>query len=206
MMNILKVMDELLKRPDRAVEQSPYRILIGALVCYGAYAAVSGLFQGGWSVAMAAMKVPMIILGSVALCVPSLYVFTALAGAEFTSEQFTRSVAGFCGIAGLVLLGLMPVIWLFSVSTISLPFVVWLHVFAWIAALVGARRFLLRFEAPPGVAAMWIVLLFVVSLQMTTYLRPVLWREPDEPLFRVEKKSFIAHLTDVSRWKPVGTP
>jgi hypothetical protein len=196
-------MDQLLKRPNDALAAHPLALLGGAIGCYVLYGIAAGFFQGGWSVALALMKVPLIVLGSMALCIPSLYVFTSLAGADYTGRSFATAVAGFCGIAGLLLLALMPVIWLFSVSTISLTFVVWLHILAWATTLLFAHGFLARAIPQAKNAAMvWLFLLFFVSLQMTTYVRPVLWRAPGDPLFDAEKKSFFAHFDEVTRWKP----
>lgn len=205
-MTLFRSLDALLRHPEESRSANPLALLGGAIVCYALYGVAAGFFQAGWSVGLAVIKVPLIILGSVALCLPSLYVFSALAGAEYTPRAFASAVAGFCGIAGLLLLALMPVIWLFSVSTISLGFVVWLHLFVWLVALVFARRFLAR-SAPAarGTTGLWLVLLFLVSLQMTTYIRPVLWRNANEPLFAAEKKSFFEHIRDVSRWRARST-
>lgn len=204
---MLRSLDALLRRPEEARGANPVALLAGAIVCYLLYGLAAGFFQGGWSVALAVMKVPLIILGSVALCIPSLYVFTALAGAEYTPRTFANAIAGFCGVAGLLLLALMPVVWLFSVSTISLGFVVWLHLFVWLVALAFARRFLTQ-SAPAarGAIGLWLALLLLVSLQMTTYARPVLWRNANEPLFSAEKKSFFEHLGDVARWRARSNP
>jgi hypothetical protein len=102
----------------------------------------------------------------------------------------------------LFLLALMPVIWLFSVSTLSLGFVVWLHILVWIIALVFGRQFLVRSAAAArSTIGLWLVLLFIVSLQMTTYVRPVLWRGSGEPMFASGKQSFFGHLEEVFDWK-----
>lgn len=204
-MNVFRSLDALLRRPDESQALNPIALLTGAIACYAVYGLAAGFFQGGWSVGLAVMKVPLIILGSLALRIPSLYVFSALAGADYSPRAFATAIAGFCGVAGLLLLGLMPVIWLFSVSTISLAFVVWLHVFVWIVTLVFAQRFLAR-SAPEarGTAGLWLVLLFLVSLQMTTYVRPVLWRDAGQPLFAKEKQSFFGHLHEVARWRPTA--
>jgi len=209
-MNVLTALNELLKRPDdtigRAEERGPSHsvaLFTGALACYLVYGAAAGLFQGGWTVAIALFKVPLIIIASLLLCVPSLYVFTTLAGADYSPRAFALALAGFSGIAGLILLALMPVVWLFTVSSISLLFVTWMHVFAWIVALIFAAQFLSRAATKAGTAiAFWIILLFFVSLQMTTYVRPVLWHNAGEPLFKQEKESFFSHLHQVSVWKP----
>jgi len=209
-MNVFTAMNELLKRPDdalsRATERPPSRsvaLLAGAIGCYVLYGAAAGLFQGGSTVAIAVLKVPLIIVGTLVLCVPSFYIFTALAGIDYTPRTFATAIAGFCGVAGLILLALMPIVWLFSVSTISLGFVVWLHVLTWMAALVFARQFLIRSARSASAAiGLWLVLVFLVSLQMTTYVRPVLWRSAGEPIFAREKMSFFTHLHDVGSWKP----
>ena len=212
-MNLFSSMNQLLKSPDTAVdsERSPARraaaFLAGAVVCFALYAVAAGTFQGGWSVALAMLKIPLVILASIALCLPSLYVFTALGGADYSGRAFATAITAFCGIAGLILLALMPITWLFSVSTMSLGFVVWMHIFVWMTALVFGRGILVR-TAPSarGAVGLWLVLLFLVSLQMTTYVRPILWRAPGEPLFRSEKKSFFAHLHDVTHWTPPAPP
>jgi hypothetical protein len=203
---VFRSMDELLKKPDSALTAHPFVLLAGAAGCYLLYGAAAGFFQGGWAVALAVAKVPLIVLGSTAICLPSLYVFLGLAGAELRPRAFSATVAGFCGITGLILLALMPVIWLFSVSTISLLFVVILHLIAWIVALAFGRRFLRRTAATgTPVIGLWLLLLFFVSLQMTTYVRPVLWRGAKEPLIATAKKSFFEHLGDVMEWE-VATP
>ena len=205
-MNLFASMNDLLKRPDDVLGGSVRRsaaFLAGAILCYLVYAVAAGSFQGGASVMLAVLKIPAVILASVALCLPSFYVFTALAGADYSARQFATALSAFCAIAGLILLALMPIIWLFSVSTMSLGFVVWMHIFVWLIALVFARRVVVRTApAAQGAVGLWLVLLFLVSLQMTTYLRPVLWRAPGAPLFEAEKKSFFAHLHDVTEWKP----
>jgi hypothetical protein len=200
MKNVLGALDGLLRRREEAPEANPVALLLGAIVCYVLYAAAAGCFQGGTSVALAVLKIPLIIVGAIALCIPSFYVFTALAGADYSAGSFAAAIAGFCGVAGLLLVALMPVIWLFSVSTLYLAFVVWLHLFAWIVTLLFARRYLVS-VVPKGrtVISVWLVLLFFVSLQLTTYVRPVLWREPRDPLFDREKKSFFQHMGDVVR-------
>ena len=201
-MNVLRSLDELLKRRDGAVTAHPFALLIGALGCYVLYGIAAGFFQGGWSLAMATLKIPLIIVASLVLCLPSLYVFTGLSGIELSPRAFASMVAGFAGIMGLILLALMPVIWLFSVSTLSLGFVVWLHIFIWITALVFGLQFLARSTAKGGTIGLWLLLLFFVSLQMTTYVRPILWRGKNEALFATKKQSFLQHLGDVIDWKP----
>jgi len=206
-MNVFRSLDELLKRRDGGITAHPFALLTGAVLCYLLYGLASGFFQGGWSIALATWKIPLIVVASLALCLPSLYVFSGLAGAELSPRAFATTVAGFAGITGLILLALMPVIWLFSVSTLSLVFVVWLHLFVWIVALFFGRQFLVRAAgAARATMGLWLLLLFLVSLQMTTYVRPVLWRSADEPLFATAKQSFFMHWISVVDWKEPKKP
>jgi hypothetical protein len=203
-MTFFAALDDLLRRRDT---RRPFALFLGALFCYLVYGVAAGFFQGGPQIAVTLLKVPLIILGSLALCVPSLYVFTALSGAELDAGGFARALAGFAGIAGLILIALMPVVWLFSVSTISLGFVVFLHIFSWLVALAFGWQFLVgAFGKASRAAALWLVLVLIVSLQMTTYLRPVLWRDAGQPLFAREKLSFFSHLGEVAKWEPPAKP
>jgi hypothetical protein len=211
-------MNELLKSPDRTVAQAQERsprhsvsLLLGAVACYVGYGAAAGVFRGGQSAMFLALfKMPLVIAGSIALCIPSFYVFSALAGADYSPRELATVLAGFCGTTGLILIGLLPIVWLFSVSSRSLVFVVWLHIFTWAVALVFGREYLLRAAnrgSVRGVVGFWLVLVFIVSLQMTTTLRPVLWHVPGAPLFEREKMSFLTHLGRVNDWKePSAAP
>lgn len=213
MKQLFEVMNEILKTPERTLAAArdrstrrPVMLIVGALACYLAYAGAAGLFQGGSGVALAALKIPLIVLASVALCIPSFYVFTALAGADYSVRELGTVVAGFCAVAGLILVGVLPILWLFTVSSRSLLFIVWLHIFLWLTALVFAREYLLRAVAAAGRAAraavgFWLIIVFIVSLQMTTTLRPVLWRAPHQPLFAASRMSFFTHLGQVSDWQ-----
>lgn len=201
-MNVFRSLDELLKRRDGAVTAHPFALLAGALGCYVLYGVASGFFQGGEAIALATLKIPLIVLASLVLCLPSFYVFTALSGADLQPRAFATAVSGFAGITGLILLAMMPVIWLFSVSTLSLVFVVFLHLVVWIVALFFGRQFLNRAAGNARAAiGIWLVLLFLVSLQMTTYVRPVLWRGRSQAFFETEKLSFLEHWTDVIDWE-----
>jgi hypothetical protein len=204
MRDTLRTLDELLRQPMAGFERahsgvpigaSSLRILLGSVICCLLYGAASGFFQGGLQVFVAALKAPLIVAWAAALCAPSLYVFGLLAGASLTRQRFVVTLAGFLGMLSLVLVGLLPIEWLFSVSSKSLPFVVWLHLVLWGLALVFAARFLRAAlpEVSIGAVLLWLVLFSVVSFQVTTFLRPTLWRQPNGRLFEGEKMFFLEH-------------
>jgi hypothetical protein len=177
------------------------RLLLGAVLCFAAYGATAGLFQGGTQVGWSAVKTPLIVLGTALLCLPSLYVFATLAGARLTPPRFAFVLAAFLALLGLLALGLIPINWLFSVSSRSLLFVVWLHVAAWVLAIGLARRFLRSVfteDGPRRAVGVWLVLFVVVSFQVTTCLRPVLWRDANAPAFEGQRLSFMEHFGRVA--------
>jgi len=204
---LLGTFNELLTRPLGLLERargggnaSPLRLLAGSAVCYVLYGAAAGFFQGGGQIAVAALKAPLIILFALLLCVPSLYVFSAVAGAEWTRRTFPVVVAGFAGTLALILLALLPVNWLFSVSSRRLGSAVFLQFILWFLALGLAWRFLgqsLRVIGARGALVLWLFLFCIVSLQTATFLRPVLERKSGEPLFVSGKKSFLEQMGDI---------
>lgn len=193
----------------RAIAGRPTAILplaLCGLIGFALYGAAAGLFQGGAQVAVAAWKGVAIAAMALLLCAPSLYVFGALAGARWTPSAFRAVVTGLLATLGMLLGGLLPIAWLFSSSSRFLGTVVWIHVLLWIVALGLAFRFLsgaFRELGARGGSFLWLVLFLIVSFQVTTLLRPVLWRPAGAPVLRLdEKKGFFEHFGDVFEVKP----
>ncbi len=201
---LLGSFDQLLTEPLALLERARpplVPLLAGAIVGAGLYGAAAGFFQGGWQILLAGLKAPLILAMSLLLCLPSLYVLSSLAGARWTLRTFLATVAGFAATLALLLLALLPIGWLFSVSSRYLGSVVWLHLLLWALALILGWRFLGRALAAAGAhggTVVWLFLFALVSLQVATFLRPILWRQPKAPLFHFgEKMSFPEHFDHV---------
>jgi len=200
---VLAALNRLLKQPEATAgaivrgEQIPIpNFLVGALGCFAVYGLATGFFQGDLQIVIASLKAPAIVFGTALLCLPSFYVFTSLAGSELSPSRTIGILAGFCAVLGLLMTGMIPVAWLFSVSTKSILFVFWMHLIMWLAALVFARNYLRHaFPTLPQrrVLRLWIFLFVLVSFQMTTHLRPVLWRDAGQGVFTAGKMSFVEH-------------
>jgi hypothetical protein len=203
----LGIFHDLLTRPlvllERAREARGLplvSLLVGTAICYALYGAAAGFFQGGAQVWLAAFKVPLIIGMTFLLCLPSLFVFSALAGADWSGRKFLAVVSGFAATLGLLLAALLPISWLFSVSSRYLASAVWLHILSWLLAVGVGWRFLslaLRDSGARGAMVLWLLLFCAVSFQVATFLRPVLWRQPDQPLFTRGKMFFLEHMGKV---------
>ena len=179
------------------------QLLLWGLVFHAIYGFAMALFDSNGVALMTAGKAPLIALGSVLLCVPSLYVFLCVAGTPITLTQAGAIASATVAMTGLLLLGLTPVAWLFSVSTSSLPFVVIVNLLAWVIAIGFVFRFFGLLGQAGGARKTtgfkwWLVIYVVVSLQMATTLRPLLspcaggWRD-------TEKKFFWTHFKE-SLW------
>jgi len=202
-------LNDLLAQPLAVVDRArqgksfaPVRLLAAGLVCCALYGAAAGFFQGGMQILLAAVKVPLIVALSLLLCAPSLYVFAALNGVRWSWRSYLAVVAGFAGTLGLLLAGLLPIAWLFSLSSRYLLAVTWIHIFLWVLALLVGWRFLRRALSSIGAQSgmfLWLLLFCIVSFQVATFLRPVLWHPRGTPVFRLgEKMSFLEHLGEAA--------
>ncbi|MBZ0137787.1 MAG: hypothetical protein K8I27_15585 [Planctomycetes bacterium] len=170
------------------------------------YGAILGSVNGAGQVLYAALKFPVVIVGSCAVCLPSFYVFQALTGARLTLQQALASVLMLGAAAGLILLGCAPIAWFFSVSTsdgattflglmhaviIALSTTFGFHFLArthrYVAWKYGERLFDGR------VLALWFVLLVMVGAQMAHFIGPL---DSGRGLLETERGFFLAALLD----------
>jgi hypothetical protein len=79
------------------------------------YGLAAGFFQGDQQILVSALKILLVVAASLLLCLPSLYVFAVLAGAQLTVRTFFTAVLGFAGRLSLLGFAMLPIVWLFSV-------------------------------------------------------------------------------------------
>ena len=186
-------------------------LLAWGLVFHAVFGFAMGLY-GGWGTAlMAAAKAPLIVLCALALCVPSLHIFSCVADMPITLAQTLLLGTSVVAMTGLLLVALAPVTWLFAVSTDSLAFVVVLNVAIWFLCVGFSLRLFGRLSVIDPVrhafgAKWWLVIYVVVSLQMATTMRPLLGT-PAEGWWTPGKKFFVAHFIDsIDEGHAGGTP
>jgi hypothetical protein len=202
---LLKTPASLVRRinEDDSLPGLALQLLFWGLLFHAAYGFAMALFTSSQVALVTACKAPIISLCSILLCMPSLYVFSCVAGRTVSLTQTLALGSATVAMTGLLLIGLTPISWLFSVSTSSLRFVVLMNVTAWaISVSFCSRIFRILGAVDPqkGLSGSewWLIIYIVVSLQMATTMRPLLtisdagWRDP-------EKKFFLAHLGDSMR-------
>lgn len=199
--NPISVFETLLKQPGSLFHELQHgrtaavagSLIAVILICLGIYGAVAGSLTGGSQLWIAPAK---IILGSaltVVICLPSLYIFMSMSGANLGLRQLTGLVLSAEGLTATLLIGFAPVIWVFSQSTDSMGFMAFLHLAFWAVATGFALRLLgvgigLTSGANRGGLGVWMGVYVLVSLQMMTALRPILGHSET---FLPEKKLFF---------------
>lgn len=202
---IAEVFECLLKHPNSLIKtirqsESP-GLLIGKLIllALGGFL-IFGLTLGSFSFHDQLWAAPLkTILGlSIAtlICLPSLYIFSALTGTSLGIKEIVQGMAGALALIAALLLGFTPVLWVFSQSTDSEPFFGVLVLIAWLIAIFFGTGLLLKMldhsgTKKKGPLRIWIGIFLLVSLQMSTTLRPLIGTS--DSIFTSEKRFFIEH-------------
>ena len=178
------------------------KMLAAAALCYAAFGLAVGFFGGAQVALTAVWKAPLIAICSMLLCFPSLFVFTAVSGSPLTLGRAFALGSACLAMTGLILVGLAPVAWLFAVSTKSLGFVVVMAFIIWLVSLPFVTKFL-RHSSETGLLQrseglnVWFIIFVVVTLQMTTVMRPILTApEKDQSVISSGKMFFMQHFTE----------
>src|SRR5207248_10829190 len=85
------------------------RMAGASLLCALGYGAVLGLQVGGWQVVSSPAKLPLILLGTLAICASALYVMLALAGARMGWLQVLGLALCSVAASALCMASLLPV-------------------------------------------------------------------------------------------------
>lgn len=197
------IVEDLLKKPERLLRAClegglhvPIRLLFCLAVCFATFGLILGSFSGGVQLWASPLKITGGILAAVIICLPSLYIFSALDGINARLSQIGFVLLAAVTLTGLLLMGFAPVLWVFSTSISSLNFMGFLALVFWAIGLYFGARLLLRAAGllsmrGQGYLKTWLVIFIVVTLQMSTSLRPIIGTS--DTLLPPEKKFFIQH-------------
>ncbi len=174
-------------------------MLFVAVVCSLIYGVVVGSFSGHEQWWAAPVKISVGLLISMLICLPSLYIFACLSGAQARLAEMFGLVVGLLMLMTILLIGFAPIAWLFSQSTESLAWMGALHLIFWSVSTIFGLRFLNAGFAGSNARSnaglnTWIAIFMLVMLQMSTALRPLVGRA--DTFLPEEKKMFLAHWGD----------
>lgn len=167
-----------------------------ALLSLAVYGFVLGTFACHEQLWAAPLKVAAGLIFAGLICYPSLYIFSCLAGSSASATRLAAILGGMLALAGLLLLGFAPAVWIFTQGTTSFGFMGTLALAAWLVALGFGFRFLKTALAQHAASrraplTIWCTVFLLVTLQLTTSLRPILGRS--DRLLTDEKKFFLQH-------------
>lgn len=198
------IFEGLLRHPKelaRALETSgmrvPLRLSLIALLSFLVYGLILGCFAKHEQFWAAPVKISAGMLFASLICFPSLYVFSTLAGGKFSPKLLCTYLTGSLALMGLLLLGFAPAVWIFAESTNSLGFMGFLALLAWMISFGFAIRFLRVSSTAQGATQsgpmiVWAIVFCLVTLQLSTSLRPILGRS-EHFLQLNEKRFFLQH-------------
>lgn len=205
-MHAFGVLEALLKHPKRLyteVREGRRRgVVIGliliSLVSLLGYGLIAGAFSGGRQIWIAPIKIAVGLTLSGLICLPSLYIFSCLGQIDVKFTEVVSFLVAMVALMAVMLVGLAPVLFVFTMSTESLAFMGCMHLILWaIAGYFGYRFFNTVFnymhgaKGGRGFMVLWMYILTFVVLQMSTSLRPIIGRSHD--VLTSEKKFFAAH-------------
>ena len=179
---------ELLRAPGEVMGFADGKAHYWRLAAFLALVTVVGCALFGFAVgsfvdlkvaALDAAKMVGIAAFSFVLCFPTLYVFATISGSKLSASRLAVLGLVCTATLGSLLAALAPILWLFSVSTEKVAFIVFLSCF--LAALSLAFVVCpITAAAEKGIVAnraglhMWLVVFAVVALQTVTLVRPML--------------------------------
>lgn len=205
--NAFTAIEALLRQPRRLLFQLRQpgagalitQMLLVSAMCALVYGVVAGTFSGGTQLWAAPAKIAGGLLVSAAICLPSLYIFTCLSGAQARLAEVCGLLIGLLMLMTILLVGFAPVAWIFSQSTESVVWMGVLHLLFWFVATLFGIRFMKSGFSNAGARSqagvnVWVIIFLLVALQMTTALRPILGTS--DTFFPTEKKFFVGHWFD----------
>ncbi|MDF1851225.1 MAG: hypothetical protein P1U85_10345 [Verrucomicrobiales bacterium] len=201
------IVDALLKSPTRLLYEWQEGRRQAVVRFLGLIFAVSflvfGLLLGMFSGESQLWIVPLKVLGGATvtalITLPSLYVFSSLGGYDMTLQRACGLLLSGLALIGVILLGLAPVLWIFTQSTNSVGFMGFLVLIFWMSALGFGMGMILKNAKvfgnhKTGYLVLWTIIFVTVTLQMSTSLRPLLG-PTEETIFPTEKRFFLEHWT-----------
>lgn len=204
--NIRDLFEILLRRPaqlagHQVCEEKPTLLRFGliALLSILVFGFVLGTFAYEDQLWAAPAKMGGGMLFAGIICFPSLYIFSILAGSNASAARMGGLLSGMLAMAGLLLMGFAPALWIFAQGTSSFGFMGGLALISWFVALIFSFRFLRVALRETGATqnapiTIWCGIFLLVTLQLSTSLRPILGTS--DKFLNTEKKFFLQHWSD----------
>ena len=172
----------------------PITLILISVVSLTVFGLVVGTFSWGNQIWAAPLKIVSGLMFSALICLPSLYIFTCIGGLEARFSTVVGMLCSIVALSGLLLVGFAPVVWLFSVSSTSSAFIGFMLLALWMICVGFGFNLVFCAGRAMGMTntghlLVWCFIFLLVTVQMTTTLRPIVGKS--ESLFNFEEKKFF---------------
>ena len=197
------LLSKLLRKPlsifheletKEALWKIPVTLILISVVSLTVFGLVVGTFSWGDQIWAAPLKIASGLMFSALICLPSLYIFTCIGGLEARFSTVVGMLCSIVALSGLLLVGFAPVVWLFSVSSTSAVFIGFMLLALWMICVGFGFTLVFRAGKAMGMTntghlLVWCLIFLLVTVQMTTTLRPIVGES--DALFNFEEKKFF---------------
>lgn len=172
-------------REEQFLREYFFSTTLATIIFGGLYGAVMGLYAGGLQVLFAAIKVPMLLLISLYVSLPTYYVLNGFFGGDMSLRQLAVLFMVSFAVMSILLIAFLPVTLFFTITTpersfATYGFTVLLNVFFFgIAGLTAINYLLKGFDVIHGENKRWVLpmiigsgVLIFVGTQLAWVLRP----------------------------------
>lgn len=169
---------------DRALGTKLTHALLALVVLCALYGAVAGAYAGPAQALSASLKLPLLFLGTLAICFPGFFVIQVLLGSRLRLTQVLALVLGSLSLGAIVLAAVVPIAAFFLLTGANYYFLTLLHIVLVLGAgLVGMavlheglsfaceKRGVYPKKAMT-IMRVWAVLFAFVGIQMAWNLQP----------------------------------
>ena len=195
---LLKYPQQIIPQLNSGKQKKLIASFVGTIVfCALVYGIIVGTFSGGEQLWIAPLKIIIGIFSSTLICFPSLYIFACLSGVDIKISAASGLLCAALSLSSVLMLGFVPVAWIFSQSTNSIIFMGALHLAIWIISTCYGLRLLYHGITNSSGAGklmhlrVWSIIFIIVGLQMTTALRPMIGVSSN--FLPKEKKFFLSY-------------
>ncbi len=186
-------------RQNEAVKSKTWSLAVSSILFLALYGFTMGLSHSLPQALSSAVKMPLVLIVTVAFCLPALYFFSlAVLSTPLNMLQVATVVLTGVGVTAFLLLGLSPVMLFFVLTSESYAFFQLLTViFVALSGCIGLYflwRGMMQIEPrhqdsprglSRGVLLAWLVLYVFVSTQMTWRLSPLVG-DPTQPFILLQ--------------------
>ncbi|MEM0896538.1 MAG: hypothetical protein AAGJ79_06595 [Verrucomicrobiota bacterium] len=156
--------------------------LVAGLLLTAFFGGCLGMFAGGLQIFSSAVKVPLLLYGAGAVCLPALFTFNVLLGSRLSFGQTVAVLVMATFLLAAVLASLAPIVLFFVISTTSKSFVILLCVVC--LSVAGVFGVLLLWKAmgyltvragqfyDSKIIKTWTLIYAFVGTQLSWLLRP----------------------------------